>query len=47
MKEMFQVLNQHRKEDPKDFYLGILFVIFLFASFYGMMWLAAIIEGRA
>ena len=47
MREMFQTLNQHRKEDPKGFYSNILFVVLLFTLSYGMIWLAAIVEGRA
>jgi hypothetical protein len=47
MREMFQTLNQHRKENPKDFYSTTFYAIFLFASSYGMLWVAAILGGRA
>lgn len=46
LKEMFTVLNDCRKEDPKEFYGGLLFMIVLFGGFYATMWLAAICEGR-
>jgi len=45
--EMFRVLNQARKEDPKEFYGGIAFVLLMFGSFYAAALLDAIISGRA
>ena len=46
VKEMFTTLNEFRKEDPKEFYGSIAFVIFIFSCFYVSMWVGAIIEGR-
>lgn len=46
IKEMFQVLNEARKEDPKEFYGSIAFVVLLFGGFYATIWLHAIITGQ-
>jgi hypothetical protein len=46
LKEMITVLNDCRKEDPKEFYGGIAAMIVLFGGFYVVMWVAAICEGR-
>jgi hypothetical protein len=46
IKEMFITLNDFRKEDPKEFYGSVAFMIFMFAFLYASLWFAAIIEGR-
>jgi hypothetical protein len=46
VKEMFTTLNEFRKEDPKEFYGSIAFMVFMFGFFYVSMWVGAIIEGR-
>jgi hypothetical protein len=46
VKEMFTTLNEFRKEDPKEFYGSIAFMVFMFGFFYVSMWFGAIIEGR-
>ena len=42
VKKMFTTLNEFRKEEPKEFYGSIAFMVF----FYVSMWVGAIIEGR-
>jgi hypothetical protein len=44
--EMFRVLNEARKEDPKEFYSSIAFMVLLFGGFYAAVWIDAIINGR-
>ena len=46
LKEMFVTLNEFRKEDPKEFYASIAFLIMLFGGFWAAMWLEAICSGR-
>jgi ribosomal protein S15P/S13E len=45
MKEMFQTLNQHRKENPKDFYASIGFIVLFSVIFYKASCLVAVVEG--
>lgn len=45
LKEMFTVLNDCRKEDPKEFYGGIATIVLIFGGFYVTMWVAAILQG--
>lgn len=45
MKDMIQTLNQHRKENPKDFYASIGFVVVFSIIVYKASWLVAAIEG--
>ena len=47
MKDMIQTLNEHRKQNPKDFYASIAYVVLFFVSFAFMMRLAAILDGGA
>lgn len=44
MKTMFKVLFQAAKEDPKEFWSGLLFIIVLFTGLWGLLWLNAIIN---
>lgn len=46
LKEMITVLNDCRKEDPKEFYGGLAFMVLLFGGFYAAVWIEAIISGR-
>ena len=39
MKEMFIMLNQARKEDPKEFYGSIAVMAYLFAFTYVVLWI--------
>jgi hypothetical protein len=45
LKEMVVVLNECRKEDPKEFYGSIATIVLLFGGFYVTMWVAAILQG--
>ena len=47
LRQMFSEMNEYRKENPKDFYGSIVFVVMMFGGFYAAMWIAAICEGRA
>lgn len=46
MKEMFKELRNYAKEDPKDFVLSILFLVFLFFILWASLWLQAICTGN-
>jgi hypothetical protein len=46
IKEMFVSLNEFRKQDPKEFYGSIAFMVALFGFLYFGLWFAAIVEGR-
>ena len=39
MKEMLITLNEARKEDPKEFYGGIAFMVFSLALTYVVLWI--------
>ena len=43
---MIQTLNEARKEDPKEFWGGIVAMIAIFGMLYGGLWVIAILEGR-
>jgi len=46
MKTMFKVLYQTAKEDPKEFWGSLLFLVGLFVGLWGLLWLEAICQGR-
>jgi hypothetical protein len=46
MKEMLRTLNEARREDPKEFWGGIVAMIAIFGSLYVGLWVIAILEGR-
>jgi hypothetical protein len=46
MREMFKVLYEYAKEDPKDFITSVIFVTFLFVFLWGSLWLHAICSGN-
>jgi hypothetical protein len=43
---MLKELNEVRKQDPKEFYGSIAFVVLLFGGFYVAIWAEAILSGR-
>jgi hypothetical protein len=45
MKTMFKVLYQMVKEDPKEFWGSLIFLVALFGGFWATLWLAAICQG--
>jgi hypothetical protein len=46
MKTMFKVLYQTAKEDPKEFWGSLVFLVGLFVMFWATLWLEAICQGR-
>jgi hypothetical protein len=46
MKEMFKALNEARKEDPKEFWGGIIAVALTMLAMSVGFWLVGIIEGN-
>ena len=46
MKEMLRMLNEARKEDPKEFWGIIALMLAISGYIYGSMWLIAILEGN-
>jgi hypothetical protein len=41
---MFKVLFQVAKEDPKEFWSGILFFVLMFTGLWTLLWLDVIID---
>jgi hypothetical protein len=46
MKEMFKVLYDYAKEDPKDFICSVIFLVSLFGLLWATLWLHAICVGN-
>lgn len=46
MKEMFKVLYDYAKEDPKEFIGSVIFVTSIFVLFWATLWLHAICVGN-
>lgn len=46
MKQMIRTLNEARKEDPKEFWGGIVVMISIFGMMYVGLWAIAILQGR-
>jgi hypothetical protein len=46
MKEMFKELRNYAKEDPKDFVLSLIFLVFLVFILWASLWLKAICAGE-
>jgi hypothetical protein len=46
MKQMIRTLNEARKEDPKEFWGGIVAMITIFGMMYIGLWTIAILQGR-
>jgi hypothetical protein len=44
MKNMFKVLYETAKNDPKEFWGGILFMVLLFCGLWGSLWFNFIIN---
>lgn len=46
MKDMFKVLYEYAKEDPKDFMLSVIFFTLMMVFLWGSLWLHAICSGN-
>ena len=46
MKHMFKEVANHAKENPVEFTISVVFLVFLFSCLYAALWFNTIVNGN-